>query len=187
MMTLTMAQTVSDRYAGERGNDFPSLARQYYEPVYRFIVRQVPSPEDGADLTQETFIRAQRNFSKFDLERDFAPWIFTIARRTVADFYRQRRQYHELLEEVHADSAADPRECLDADEAAEEVWRLARKLKPKFHQVLLLHYAENLSLKQTAKAMGLTEVHIKVLLFRARAALKRLLPTENSFQGGFSK
>ncbi|NDV61421.1 sigma-70 family RNA polymerase sigma factor [Puniceicoccales bacterium CK1056] len=176
MMSLAMVQTASDLYAARGKPDFSSLARQFYEPVYRFILRQAPTAEDAADLTQETFIRAQKNFGRFDPEREFAPWLFTIARRTVADFYRQRRQLHELLEDGHADPAPDPRECLDVEESVEQLWSQARKLKPKYHQVLLLHYKENLSLKQTAVAMGLTTVHVKVLLFRARSALKRHLP-----------
>jgi RNA polymerase sigma-70 factor (ECF subfamily) len=176
MMTLAMVQMASDSQARAPQPDFSSLARDYYEPVYRFIVRQAPGAEDAADLTQETFIRAQGSFAGFHRGREFGPWIFTIARRVIADFYRQRKQSQELLDEAHADPAPDPRERLDQDDRIQLVWKHARQLKPKYHQVLLLHYGDHLSLKETAAAMGLTLVHVKVLVFRARAALKRHLP-----------
>lgn len=177
-MTLAMVQSVesSQVYGGQA--DFGLLAREFYVPVYRFIAQQVPSPDDAADLTQEAFLRAQRSFGQFDPAREFAPWIFTIARRTLADFYRQRENQHELLEDAHADPGPDPRERLDSVEGADRIWEHVKRLKPRYHQVLLLHYRENLSLKETAAAMGLTTVHVKVLLFRARAALKHRLPAD---------
>lgn len=182
MMTLAMVQMVSDRSTSEADLDFSRLAREYYEPVYRFILRQAPGEEDAADVTQETFIRAQRGFGSYDPNREFGPWIFTIARRAMADFYRQRRHSHELLEEAHMDPTPGPRELLDDSDRIDAIWIEASRLKPRFHQVLLLHYQEQLSLKDTAASMGVSVVHVKVLLYRARAALKKRLPASVSFE-----
>lgn len=162
---------------------FPSLARDYYDPVYRFIRRQSPSEADAADITQDTFLRAQKAFSKYDPRRAFAPWIFTLARRQLADFYRQRRQPHESIETEPEDPGDNPREQAAAVEQAEHVWKLAAGLKPKHHQVLLLHYEEAFSVEEIARIMGLTQTHVKVLLFRARSALKTRLSTTTALGG----
>lgn len=181
-----MVQTISAESSGENDSpEFPSLARQYYEPVYRFLRRQLPTEADAADLTQETFLRAQQSFSRFDDSRDFAPWIYTIARRCAADFYRKRKQATELLEDRFTDPEPDPHARVAAGEDSAALWEMAAQLKPKQHQVLLLHYREQFSIAETAIIMGLSQTHVKVLLFRARTALKRLLPEER-FNGGNS-
>jgi RNA polymerase sigma-70 factor (ECF subfamily) len=174
---LTMVQSIHESGEGEMTFRFSSLARDYYDPVYRFIRRQAPSPEEAADITQDTFLRAQKSFEKFDPSRGFAPWIFTIARRQLADFYRQRQRQHEPLEIEVEDASPNPHEQTSTDEQADHLWKLASGLKPKLHQVLLLHYQEDFSVQEIAEIMGLTQTHIKVLLFRARSALKTRLST----------
>jgi len=155
---------------------FAGVARDHYEPVYRFILRQVPSSADAADLTQETFLRAQKAFPKYDQERPFAPWIFRIARRQLADYFRRRPpQATDVLEADPADPGADPLGHAERAERSAMVWRQAARLKPKLHQVLLLHYEEGFSIAEMGEVMGLTQTHVKVLLFRARSALKKHL------------
>lgn len=163
---------------------FSSLARETYDSVYWFIRRQAPSPEEAADITQETFLRAQKSFAKFDPRRGFAPWIFTIARRQLADYHRQRQRWHEPLEIEVEDMTPNPRDQADVDEQADKLWKLASGLKPKLYQVLLLHYQEEFSIHEIADIMGLTRTHVKVLLFRARSALKTRLTNAKS-KGGF--
>lgn len=162
---------------------FSSLARDYYDPVYRFIRCQSPSTADAADITQDTFLRAQKAFPKYNPNRPFAPWIYTLARRQLADFYRRRGPQDAFLENEFEDPADNPREQAASTEQAEQLWKLAAGLKPKSHQVLLLHYEEGFSVEETARIMRLTRTHVKVLLFRARSALKSRL-SKTPAQGG---
>ena len=78
-----------------------------------------------------------------------------------------------MLDESVADTAPDPGEVADREDGKDNLWLLARGLKPKYNQILLLHYKEAFSLKEAAGIMGITGTHAKVLLFRARAALKK--------------
>lgn len=183
-MTFDMVQST----AREFGNDaatagFPDLARAYYEQVFQFIAKQSPNQADAADITQQTFVRAFKSFRNYDPERDFAPWIFTIARRCVADFYRQRKQNTVGLDETLTDPEPGPRENTVQREKADNLWELARGLKVKHYQVLLLHYKENFDLRETASIMGVSLTHAKVLLFRARAALKKRIESTHALGG----
>lgn len=173
---------MKERIDGTGRTGFTELAREHYDAVYRFLVNQAPTRPDAADLTQETFVRAQKAFGRFDGSRPFAPWIYKIARHVVADFYRRHRGAEELEEGAHTDPRPDPREEADTAEARARIWQLARQLKPRHHQVLLLFYREELSIEETAQAMALTRVHVKVLLHRARAQLKALLADEMNLQ-----
>lgn len=160
--------------AQDRENQFAALAGEFYERIFHFIIHQIRDREDAEDLTQRAFVRAWRAFHRFDPERPFAPWIFTIARREIADFFRRRKPGSVELMDEHASTAHSPRgEAIQGDDAG-RVWNLAESLPQKQRQVLVLHYAEGFSLAETAGIMGLTHVHAKVLAFRARKRLRLL-------------
>ncbi|MHB9010298.1 MAG: sigma factor-like helix-turn-helix DNA-binding protein, partial [Limisphaerales bacterium] len=82
-----------------------------------------------------------------------------------------------MEEEYAAESAEIPGE-LPGTQAADEphqIWTRARRLKPRQFEALWLRYAEGLDVAGVAAAMGVTRVHAKVLLFRARHELARRL------------
>ena len=167
----------------ESTSSFSDLAGKYYEPVFNFIARQSPNQADAADITQQAFVRAFKGFHRYDPKRDFAPWIYTIARRCVADFYRQRRQEMIEVDDTLKDPEPIPSETADQRDKADNLWDLARGLKVKHYQILLLHYKENFSLRETAEIMGVTLTHAKVLLFRARSALKQRIESTQAIGG----
>ena len=51
----------------------------------------VGSQAEAEDITQETFLRAWRNIKKFDRQKSFKTWIFTIAKNTTTDFLRKKK------------------------------------------------------------------------------------------------
>lgn len=183
-MTMTMTTSATTESAADApGQSYARLAREFYDPVYYFIARQLNSREDAADLTQQVFLRGFQSFDRFDPSREFAPWIYTIARRVLADHFRSRKQTAEPVTDTIADPDPDPGSVADQQDAADRIWDLAAGLKHTQHQVLLLHYKENFTLRETAKIMGISLTHAKVLLFRARKALKQRLET-NPIEGG---
>jgi RNA polymerase sigma-70 factor, ECF subfamily len=155
------------RRAAEGSIDaFEELAIQFEPRIYGFLCRHIGNAHDAQDLTQETFVRAWRGIARFDPERDFATWIFVIARRAAANHFRSRR-VHDKLSEDFAVETSEP----TAD--AEGLWNAAKKLKPTYYEALWLRYAEGFSVAQTAKVIGLTTIHTKVILHRARKELAR--------------
>src|SRR5207248_2886131 len=60
---------------------FEELAVRFEKRIYGFLWHHVGNAHDAQDLTQETFVRAWRAMHRFDPKRDFATWLFVIARR----------------------------------------------------------------------------------------------------------
>jgi RNA polymerase sigma-70 factor, ECF subfamily len=155
------------RRAAEGSIDaFEELAIRFEPRIYGFLCRHIGNAHDAQDLTQETFVRAWRGIARFDPNRDFATWIFVIARRAAANHFRARRVHEELTDDFAVETPAS-----NAD--GEGLWRAAKKLKPSYYEALWLRYAEGFSVAQTAKVMGLTTIHAKVILHRARKELAR--------------
>ena len=157
---------------------YEELVGRFETRIYRFLVQYVGNAADAQDLTQETFVKAWRNIGRFDPTRDFATWIFVIARRTAANHFRGRKA-HEILPEELASNAAGPGESAAAGDQSAVLWRAAKRMKGRYFEALWLRYAEEFSVAETARVMGLTVLHVKVILHRARKELARHLTKED--------
>jgi len=174
---LAIAQLASRAATGSI-EAFEELALRFEPRIYGFLFRHVGNAHDAQDLTQETFVRAWRAINRFDAQRDFATWLFVIARRSAANHFRARRAYEELDESV-ADQCPIPDDRAATDDDSDRLWHAAKKLKPKHYEALWLRYAEDFSIAQTARVMGLTSLHVKVILHRARKELARQMKRED--------
>ncbi len=157
---------------------FEELVRRYEHRVYGFALRCNGSGSDASEITQETFVKAYQALADFDPRRQFAAWLFTIARRKLIDRHRTagpaRAEMPELVE------PDNPAEQLARREDQDQIWQLARRsLPPDQFQALWLRYVEDLNIRELAGVLQKTPTHVKVLLFRARRILMRHLATAN--------
>ena len=136
--------------------------------------------QDAEDLTQQTFIKAYRALDRFDTSRSLIAWLLTIARRTALNHFRDSRHFETFSEET-PDIAASPAHDVEYNDRVENLWNEARRLLPaKHYEVLWLRFGEDLSVEETARVTGLTQTHIKILVFRARRRLEKLRTREAS-------
>jgi len=150
---------------------FESLVERYGHRIYGFISQTCHNSSDAADITQDTFVRAFQNISRYDSRREFAPWIFTLARHASIDHFRRKlpRAEESAPEKIDYE---DPAELLARREESRELWCLARRHLPEIQfQALWLHYAERMSVAQIAQVLRKTRIHAKVLIYRGRQAL----------------
>lgn len=170
---------------------FEILLHRYQHRVFAFVVQFCRNPDDAAEITQDTFIKAFRAIAQFDPEHSFTSWILTIARRKCIDHHRRAPPLAEQ-ELPELPDCADPAQLLAGREESNQLWQLARQLLPAAQfEALWLHYAEELSVAETAKVLRKTKTHIKVLLFRARQTMARQLnqpsPAPNSLSNPKTK
>jgi RNA polymerase sigma-70 factor (ECF subfamily) len=99
--------------------------------------------------------------------------LLTIARRTALNHCRSAKKWEEVPENAASDDPSPATRAEEHDEV-DDIWEQARRrLSQREFQVMWLRYGENLSIAETARAAGLTQTHVKILVFRAR---RRLLP-----------
>ena len=153
---------------------FEEIVLRYESQIFNFVHLFARQRQDAEDLTQETFCKAWRGLPRYNPALSFAPWLFAIARHTAASHFRAA----EHLEPLPADAGMveeNPANLLAAKDDSEALWRLARTLKPRQWEALWFRYGEGFSVAETARAMGTTQIHVKVLLHRARAGLGKRL------------
>lgn len=124
------------------------------------------------DVVQETFVRAWRKLD--DLrggERSEKAWLCRIAVNLCRD--QQRTRWFKV--EKKAEMEETLLWCQPPDEASADVMEALSLLKPKYREVLTLHYLENLSAEELGQIIGLSPSAVYRRLNKAKSLLKELL------------
>ncbi len=157
-------------------DNFDSLYEGYRRKVYRVILRLVRNPSDAEDLTQETFLKIERNLPYVKRPESVPSWLYRIATNTALDFLRQPASRRDEgtaqldLEDTIATPAgtSSPEASMDTAESVSCVRQYADQLPEQYRVVLVLHDLEGMSLEQVAEVMGSSLGATKVRLHRAR-------------------
>jgi len=161
---------------------FAAIFDAYHVPVYRFVASRVGNPTDAEDLTQLVFVKALEALPRYTARGvPFGGWLFRLARNTVIDHVRTRRETSKL-------EAASSRATEDAGPEVIAVLRddlaavaiALEELTEDQREVIALRFFAGLSAREAAVAMGRQEGTIRGLQFRAIGALRRSLGIELS-------
>lgn len=158
---------------------FAALVEEHQDKLRNFLFRYTRNKEDAEDLTQDTFVKAYRNIHRYDNKYSFSTWLYTIARRTAYNHFRDSKPT-EALEYDIVENSETPDEEASVEDEKSWVWEAAKNLKPDYREALTLKYVDDLSIEEIAKVMGKTQTNIKIMLFRARNRLKKLRTIENA-------
>jgi RNA polymerase sigma-70 factor (ECF subfamily) len=157
---------------------FAALYRQHLPAVYRYLYRRVGNTAEAEDLTAQTFTEAfdavRRN--SFRPESNFPAFLFTIARRRVADFYRQRPEAP-LTE--HPDSDPGLLAALEARDDIQRLKTLLAQLDEEKQELLRLRFSAGLNFAEIALLEGKSEAAIKMSLYRTLNWLREHWEVEN--------
>jgi len=157
--------------AGGDTRAFGELVHTHHRRVFNFLHQMTRQHQDAEDLTQQTFVKAYHHLARFDQQRPLINWLLTIARNSALNHFRDVKKWEEMPLDA-ASSEPTPARQAERKEQAENLWARARALLSAHEfEVLWLRFAEELSTRETARVVGLTETHVKVLVFRARQAL----------------
>ncbi len=155
---------------------FEQLVHTHHRRVLNYLLHRVRHRQDAEDLAQQTFIKAHRQLHTFDCARPLINWLLTIARHNALNHFRSARPWETIPQEA-ASSAPSPAEFVEQQDQADSLWSRARRLlSAREFDVLWLRCAEEMSVEETARITGLTRIHVKVLVYRARKQLLQSLP-----------
>jgi RNA polymerase sigma-70 factor, ECF subfamily len=168
------------------GNDaaFSELVKKYLKPVYNFLYQLTSDYSSLDDLTQETFVKAWKNIKKFDPERNFKTWIFTIAKNTAYDYFKKKKtipfsnfvdeEGNSKLENI-SDNEILPLEILERADAAKEIETGLAKISSQYRLILTMCYKDDLALQEIAEVLNISYNTVKSQHQRALVAIKKQL------------
>jgi len=139
--------------------------------VYRFVFKSLRNREEAEDLTSQIFLKALRYLDPERSAQSARSWLFKIAHTSIADYWRTH--YRTLISsldvrlEVGWEIPTEEVIVGTNERAAELVYTLLQALPERYREVLSCRFLLNLSIRETAATMGISEANVKVLQFRA--------------------
>ena len=170
---------------------FEALVDRHEKQVYSTAFRMLRHQEDAEDVTQQTFLSALQHLGDFRGDAKFETWLLRIATHAALKLIRKRNTVRfisleasteaddDLASVPHPEFIADwrqsPEELVERDETRQLLEAALASLDEKHRVVFLLRDVQQLSIKETAEVLGLTEPNTKIRLLRARLQLRELL------------
>lgn len=178
-------QWVAQALAGD-STAFGKLYEQYLDEVYHFVYYRVNSHQEAEDMTECVFMKAWEALDDNPpREVPFRLWLYRIARNTVYDFYRTRKQQVGLEAAIHVPAATESPEAMVLRwERAEELKEKVQQLNDDYQELLTCRFVVGLSHAETAVVMSRTEQAVRALQYRAIVALRNLLTVEKATAKG---
>jgi len=157
---------------------FEELSLPLFDQLYNFAQWLTQDRHEAEDLVQETYAKALRGFSSFQLGTNFRAWMFRILRNAFLSSKSGLKITVPLDEENEPMPAADPstpESLLLAQSDRETVQAALTELPVYWREILLLCEVEEMSYQEIAQTLGIPLGTVMSRLFRARQALRRLL------------
>jgi RNA polymerase sigma-70 factor, ECF subfamily len=156
-----------------------TIYQDYFSPVYNFIRLRVSDQQQADDLTSDVFVKLMIAFREGKAPRQsLRGWLFRVARNVLYDHYGTGKSYtEEALEEWVPASRedTDPEIALLQVMDSMRVRQAMQRLPEDQQEVLVLRFAQALSVEETADIMGKNINTVKSLQFRAVNALRQRL------------
>ncbi len=123
------------------------------------------------DLCADVFLKVYEKIDSFDDSKAaISTWIYTIARNTLIDYYRTRKVYSEVPEEMPTDDSVEEEVC--NNETLEMLANALEKLDERERDIIILHYYKNEKLKDIGVKMNISYAYVKLLHSKALQTLR---------------
>jgi RNA polymerase sigma-70 factor (ECF subfamily) len=191
------AELIKSVCSGDR-EAFYELVRPYERLVYVTAISILKNPDDAEEVAQEAVLKAFANIESFRGESKFSTWLIQITYNEARMNLRKgHRHLYESIDDKQegyegdywprdfADWRPIPSEVLEKEDIRRTVENAINSLSPILREVVSLRDIQNLSVKETATILEISEGAVKTRLHRARLLLRdRLAP---GFDGSWSK
>jgi len=158
-----------------------------WQSLYRIAMRQLENRADAEDAVQDAFLSAYTHLDQFKGQARMSTWVTTIVINSARMKLRRRpRQVHVALSdqsqdhdsvvlEMLRDHRPNPEEVSQSNELAERAQRFSILISPTLRRTFQLRAVNGLSIRNTAKILGVPNGTVKAQTARARAKLKLLM------------
>jgi RNA polymerase sigma-70 factor (ECF subfamily) len=158
-----------------------------WQSLYRIAMRQLENRADAEDAVQDAFLSAYTHLDQFKGQARMSTWLTTIVINSARMKLRRRaRQVHVALSdqsqdhdsvvlEMLRDRRPNPEEVSQSNELAERAERFSILISPTLRRTFQLRAINGLSIRDTAKILGVPNGTVKAQTARARGKLKLLM------------
>ncbi|PWB38711.1 MAG: hypothetical protein C3F02_02260 [Parcubacteria group bacterium] len=158
--------------ASRQGNEeaFYGFYQILHQPLFRFLLSRSKTREDAQDILQELFIDLWRASGRFNYHSDaqFYGFVYRIARRKLSRHYQEKP-----AAQWQDGNIRDSYEFIPEDFG--QIRKVLNLLDEKYRLVIELRYWSQLTLKEIAAVLEITENNVKIRHYRALKKMEELL------------
>lgn len=162
-------------------NAYSAIVERYQKPIFNLMHRMTGSTADALDLSQEAFIKAYEQLHRFQLDRKFFPWLYTIAVNLAKNLLRSNRgdAQRACVDELEGCSTLDypqqQEEALCSRLDHKLLYDAMLRLPPDYREAIILRYREGLSMEDIASALEISVSGAKMRVHRGLGKLREML------------
>lgn len=157
-------------------NAFRFLVDKYKSMALTIAYRVVKSESTAEDIAQQAFIKAYSNLHSFSKTSKFSNWLYRIVYNTSITYIRNTKKLHENYEENINQLDLTEDHNYDHEENKKQIVQNAiDKLPQDEATIITLYYFDEISVKEVAEIVNISESNVKIKLFRARKKLEEFL------------
>ena len=163
----------------EAGAFVETLFAKHHGEIYAYLMRMMRDPEVAADMTQDAFVKAYKNYASLEKPENARAWLYQIAHRVALDEIRRRKIIRFLPWTGESRGAAPSAEHLVMEgRFSGDMQRALGRIPERQRAALLLAELHDLTGLELAAALGVSHVAARALLTRARESLRQALAVE---------
>ena len=158
---------------------FDCLYKQFAPAMFAICIRYTYCKDDAQEVLQESFIKIYEGRKTFDEQRPLAPWIKNIVIHTAINFLKKQKKLvlSDQAIEVHSvEEWTYPENS--ANDVRSQLLEILQKLPEGYRTVFNLYVLDNLSHKEIAEYLGISEGTSKSQLSKAKMMIQKLIPKE---------
>jgi RNA polymerase sigma-70 factor, ECF subfamily len=159
---------------------FEEIVSRHQGAIYGYLRARLLQPNDAEDLTQDVFLRFYLARARFDSSNLVRPWLLGIARNLLKEHVRRQKRRKEIgwtemclefEEMIRGDGSLD-------DDVIGHLPECLNSLGPSAREAVDMKYRSNMRLSAIGERLRRSEGAVKLLMFRARQALKHCLDSK---------
>jgi len=154
---------------------FAALVGRYWSRLWRWLYHLTHDAHAAEDLAQESFLRALSALGGFEAGTNFRAWLFRIAHNQWANQQRQRKKVRQAFPSDLLDVAAGPADLAMTREALAQLARAVGRLPSDYRAAFLLRAQEELSFREIAEVLDVTEETARWRVCKARQKLMEVM------------
>lgn len=159
-------------------NAFAKLYDAYITPLYKFVYYKVSDKTVAEDVVSNVFLKIWKYLTQEKAKQktiqNFRALLYSIARRSVVDYYREKNKSKEIPIEFALNIEDTTMSNMDILQDYNSVLQNLKKLKDEYQEIIILRYVQELSLKEIGVILEKNASSVRVTLHRAIKKLQSL-------------
>ena len=166
----------------QKSQNFETIYNETYDDLRRFVVVKCSNFEDVNDIIQETYIEFYQTMQK-KVINDHSSYLFGIAKNKLKKYYKLKSRVKDFFSsiDIHEQGVIDSfADNFELDEhvfrrlAVDDIWAYLNSKNITTAKIFYLYYAEELTIKQVADELSLSESTVKNHLYRSLKELNSI-------------